>query len=459
MMPQRLRLVVFALLVAAAGCSRSGTYPDRPITLICPWATGGGTDRVSRQVAVFLERDLGVPVNVVNATGGQGVTGHARGLQSRPDGYTLTMMTLELNMLHWRQLTKLTWQDCEPLMSVNEDPAAIFVRKDSPYQTVAELQAVATSDPGRLKASGTSALAAWHLALAGWLISQKLEPDSIVWIQSQGSAPALQELMSGGLDLVCCSLPEARSLLESGDIRCLGVMASQRMALPVFAPYPTLKEQGSDWTLTGWRGIGVPKGTPVEIQDRLKASLRRMVAGETQVNGETFPDFMDRQGFDHTWREGADFASFLKQSDEEFGRIFQQPDFATFNGGPIGPMVFPVLAGVLLLSSLGLMIGAPRSSATQAVRADTSSATTSSCGANAGRWNFALAIAAVAFYALASDSLGFLVTTGLILLTVTWRLRAGLLATLLLTCAAPPLFYLLFAGLLRVSLPVGVLGW
>ncbi len=103
---------LLAILPALAGCARDDKYPSRPITLICPWAAGGGTDRVSRQVAAHLEQDLGVPVSVVNAVGGKGVTGHSRGLSARPDGYTLTMATLELNMLHWSGLTDLTHKDC-----------------------------------------------------------------------------------------------------------------------------------------------------------------------------------------------------------------------------------------------------------------------------------------------------------------------------------------------------------
>ena len=79
-------LIFLSSLVGAIGCQDRGSYPERPIVLICPWSAGGGTDRVSRQIAAQLERDLGVPVNVVNATGGAGVTGHTRGALARPDG-------------------------------------------------------------------------------------------------------------------------------------------------------------------------------------------------------------------------------------------------------------------------------------------------------------------------------------------------------------------------------------
>ena len=88
-------VVALASLAVFVGCGTQQPFPSRPITLICPWSPGGGTDRVSRQMAMQLERRLGVPVNVINATGGSGVTGLTRGARSRPDGYTLMMMTVE----------------------------------------------------------------------------------------------------------------------------------------------------------------------------------------------------------------------------------------------------------------------------------------------------------------------------------------------------------------------------
>src|SRR5690554_6349909 len=92
--PNCFLLLCLAGVFAACG-GQDVEFPDRPVMLICPWAAGGGTDRVARQVAVGLEQELGVPVNVVNATGASGVTGHTRGALARPDGYTITLATAE----------------------------------------------------------------------------------------------------------------------------------------------------------------------------------------------------------------------------------------------------------------------------------------------------------------------------------------------------------------------------
>ena len=461
------RLVVLAgllltMLGAFSGCQQSSVYPPRLITLVCPWAVGGGTDRVSRQMAVFLESELGTPVNVVNATGGQGVTGHSRGIRAKPDGYTISMMTLELSMLHWRNLTDLTWEDAAPLMSLNEDPAALFVKSDSEFQTVKDLEAAIKDRPGKLKASGTAALAAWHLALAGWLISLDQNPTDVIWMPSQGAAPSLQELMTGDLDLVCCSLPEAKSLLVSGDIRCLGVMADERQASDDFKDYPTLKEQGSDWTLTGWRGLGVAKDTPQEIQDKLVTVLKRIVSGEARVNGESWTEFMDNQGFDHTSRPTTDFADFLKRNDELFGTILNRPEFQSVQSGPVGPNVFPAIAGGMFgLSLIAILIGSRRrpvvTTGSSAPETDNQS-TPASEGSTSPRALLlsGSVIAAVVFHMLAADVLGFVLTSAIILFATTKLLGARIFTSAVVAIVASVGIYELFSGLLRVPLPIGV---
>ena len=446
-----------ALLISVCltGCQKSSEYPSRPITLVCPWAVGGGTDRVSRQIAVFLESELGTPVNVVNATGGQGVTGHSRGLRAKPDGYTISMMTLELSMLHWRNLTDLTWEDAAPLMSLNEDPAALFVKADSEFQTVKDLEAAIEDRPEELKASGTAALAAWHLALAGWLISLDQNPTDVIWMPSQGSAPSLQELMTGDLDLVCCSLPEAKSLLVSGDIRCLGVMADDRQASDDFKDYPTLKEQGSDWALTGWRGLGIAKDTPPEIQEKLVTVLKRIVGGKARVNGESFPEFMDRQGFDHTSRPTTEFADFLKRNDEMFGVILNRTEFQSVQSGPVGPNVFPAIAGGMFGLSLIIVLAGASRRPTASITGIAAANNIVDAATPHAIFLSGCAVAAVVFHMLAADTLGFVTTSAIILFLTSKLLGARLLTSAIVAIVASVGIYQLFFGLLRVPLPIG----
>src|SRR6187455_2402407 len=122
-------LAAASLLVAG---SAQAAFPERPITLIVPWAAGGGTDAVARQIANMLERDLKQPVNVVNRIGGSGVVGHTAIAGAAPDGYTIGMITLEINMMHWVGLTTLTSDQFTHFALMNTDAAAIHVKSDSP---------------------------------------------------------------------------------------------------------------------------------------------------------------------------------------------------------------------------------------------------------------------------------------------------------------------------------------
>src|SRR5262245_3559646 len=163
-------LVAATLMFAMAG-GAGAAFPDRPITLVVPWAAGGGTDAIARYIGAALEKELGQPVNVVNRTGGNGVVGHSAVATSTPDGYTIGLITLEINMMHWMGLTQLTHADYTPLALINADPAAIHVRGDSEIKTLNDLIAAIKANPGKLKASGTSQGGSWHLALAGMLKS------------------------------------------------------------------------------------------------------------------------------------------------------------------------------------------------------------------------------------------------------------------------------------------------
>src|SRR4051812_33449097 len=262
-------------LGALATSAWSQTYPSRPVTLIVPWGAGGGTDATARIIGSLLEKELGQPVTVVNRTGGSGVVGHAAIASSPADGYTIGMATVEIGMMHWQGLTELNGASYTPIGLVNADAAGIQVRADSPYKDVKELLAAIKANPGKMKASGTGQGGIWHLAIAGLLRDQKIDPSSVAWVPSNGAAPGLQDMVAGGVDIAPCSLPEARSLIDAGKVRSLAVMSDKPAAL--YPQVPTLKASiGSDWQTAAWRGIVAPKGVPADIQAKLSAAISKI---------------------------------------------------------------------------------------------------------------------------------------------------------------------------------------
>ncbi|HWI82452.1 tripartite tricarboxylate transporter substrate binding protein [Ramlibacter sp.] len=299
-------------LAAAALPAAAQTYPTRPITLIVPWGAGGGTDATARIIGSLMEKELGQPVNVVNRTGGSGVVGHAAIASAPPDGYTIGLATVEIGMMHWQGLTELTGASYTPIGMVNADPAGIQVRVDAPYKNVKDLLAAIKANPGKFKASGTGQGGIWHLAIAGMLRDQKIDPASVPWVPSNGAAPGLQDMVAGGVEIAPVSLPEARSLIDAGKVKSLAIMDVKPSAL--YPKVPTLKaETGSDWTMAAWRGIVAPKGIPNDIRDKLAAVVRKI------ATGKEYNDFMASRGFGVVYAPPEEFGKFMAKSDADLG--------------------------------------------------------------------------------------------------------------------------------------------
>jgi putative tricarboxylic transport membrane protein len=301
-----------AAVLAAANSAWAQGYPSRPITIIAPWGAGGGTDATARIIGSLLEKDLGQPVNVVNRTGGSGVVGHAAIASAAPDGYTLGLATVEIGMMHWQGLTDLTGASYTPLALVNTDPAGVQVRADAPYKSINDLLAAIKANPGKLKASGTGQGGIWHLALAGLLRDQKIDPAAVPWVPSNGAAPGLQDMVAGGVDIAPVSLPEARALIDAGKVKSLVIMNDKPSAL--YPNVPTLKAAiGSDWTTAAWRGMVAPKGIPADARDKLVAALQKIVASKE------YNDFMSSRGYGVVYAGPDDFARYMAKSDSELG--------------------------------------------------------------------------------------------------------------------------------------------
>ncbi len=433
-------LLSSSLAIQLSGCSRVQDYPSQPITLVCPWSPGGGTDRVSRQIASQLEREMGVPVNVINATGGSGVTGHTRGALARPDGYTITMLTVELSMLHWRGLTNITYEDFTPIVQLNRDSAAIFVQADSPYQQLADLEQAVRSNPGKLKASGTAQGGIWHVAVAGWLNACELNGNDVNWISIGGAGPSLQELYAGGVDFVCCALPEADAMTASKKVRSLGVMADQRLAQ--FQSVPTFREQGRDWSIAGWRGIGVPKQTPADRVAKLTTALEKVAASDE------FSKFMGTAGFDISLEAGPKFSKTLATQDELFRDILSSDTFRNVKNENLGLMAFPGIVASLLVVAITYVTYRNRQHKEISFQ----------FRRRAGVQAIAV-VAAIAFFIATVEVLGFVVTATVLLLCLFLLFRVRIPTAVVTACLTSAMIYQVFVVMLRVTLPRGLISW
>jgi tripartite-type tricarboxylate transporter receptor subunit TctC len=306
-----MRALVAGLLLLVASTTHA-QYPQRPVQLIVPWGAGGGTDATARIIASLLEKELKQPFNVVNRTGGSGVVGHQAIASAPADGYTIGMITVEITMMHWVGLTPLKHTDYTPIGLVNADPAGVHVRVDSPYKSVKELIAAIKANPGKMKASGTGQGGIWHLAIAGLLKDQGVDPNALPWVPSNGAAPGLQDMVAGGVEVVPCSVPEARSMIDAGKVRALAIMDANPPAL--YPNVPTLKKElGTDWAIAAWRVIAAPKGIPADAQKTLVAALKKV------YDSKEYRDFMASRGFGVIWADPEGTTKFMAASDASLG--------------------------------------------------------------------------------------------------------------------------------------------
>lgn len=296
-------------------CDFSSTYPSGAIEFIVPWAAGGGTDSVSRFVGLQLADRLGTQVNVVNRDGGGGVIGHTAIANGKADGSVIGMTTVEITMMHWQGLADLDYEDITPVAQVNSDPSGITVAADAPWETIEELLDDARANPGDIVGSGTAIGGIWDLARAGMLLEAGMGVNDIRWVPSAGSAPALQELAAGGIDVTFASLAENATMIEAGEARPLAIMGEERD--PNYPDVPTLKEVGIDFSMGSWRGVSGPAGMDEDIVAELECQVADIVSSDEYV------EFMTTAGFGVDGKDTAAFTDFIVNEDEAKGTIME----------------------------------------------------------------------------------------------------------------------------------------
>lgn len=304
------------------GTSKQTTtsYPTKTVTVVCPWSPGGGTDRVSRFWAGALQKEFDNPFVVVNKTGGSGAVGHSAGATAKPDGHTILMGTFELSTMHWMGITDLTYENYTHLMQLNADAAAIIVKADAPWNSIADFIDHIKTNPDKVKMSGTATGGAWDLARAGMLNAAGVKVQSVIWVPTKGSAPAIVELLGGHVDAICCSVPEAQAQIDAGELKVLAVMSAER--LPEYPDYATVKESNIDWVAVGWRGLMLPKETPPDVVQALLTKCDKI------SSSNEFKDFMKKNNFNITIRGPKDFGDFLRQQDAQWKTVIEAAGYA-----------------------------------------------------------------------------------------------------------------------------------
>jgi tripartite-type tricarboxylate transporter receptor subunit TctC len=248
-------------------------YPTRPITLIVPYAPGGGNDVLARGVAEPMSKTLGQRIVIENHGGAGGSIGTRQVANAAADGYTLGLGgtgTLAVDPTLYPNVGYDSRKDFAPVGLIATSPLIILVNPSLPAHNVRELIALAKAQPGKLNYASAGTGSGIHLGTVLFAVAAGIE---LTHVPYRGTGPALTDLLGGHVALYFSSLPSAVGLVKDGKLRALGVTGLKRS--PTFPDVPTVAEQG----LPGFEavlhyGIVAPAGTPRPIIDKLNAALR-----------------------------------------------------------------------------------------------------------------------------------------------------------------------------------------
>jgi tripartite-type tricarboxylate transporter receptor subunit TctC len=269
-------LAPLAVLAAAFGV-QAADYPikDKPITIVVPFAAGGPTDRVARDLAEAMRKPLGgATVVVENAGGAGGTIGANKVAKSSPDGHTLLLYHIGMatSVALYRNLPYKTLDDFEYVGMVNDVPMTLVGRPSLPANNFAELRTWLNANKGKVNLANAGLGAASHLC--GLLLQSALQLE-MTTVPYKGTAPAMTDLIGGQVDLMCDQTTNTTTQIEAKKIKAYAVTTTKRLTTPALKDLPTLQEAGlKGFEVTIWHGLYAPKGTPPDVLKKVNGALK-----------------------------------------------------------------------------------------------------------------------------------------------------------------------------------------
>ncbi len=281
------KLVTLVALTAIAMASHALDYPTKPVSIIVPFTAGGPTDRVARDLAEAMRKQLGgVSVVVDNVAGAGSSIGSAKAARATPDGYTLLLNHIGMATMPVlvRNLPFKVESDFEYLGLVNEVPMTLVTKPTLPANNYKELSAWLVQNKGKVNLGNAGVGSASHLC--GLLFQNAVQLD-MTTVPYKGTAPAMTDLIGGQIDLMCDQTTNTTSQIEAKKVKALAVTTPKRLATPSLKDLPTLQESGlKDFEVTIWHGLYAPKGTPADVLAKLNSALKAALKD---------PDFIKKQ--------------------------------------------------------------------------------------------------------------------------------------------------------------------
>lgn len=307
-------LVLASLFIINLGAyAAPRDFPARDLTIIVTYAPGGGTDMVTRGLAMAAEKELGVRVLIRNMPSSSGVVGLQAGVNAKPDGYTLVGHSNESFMAPMLGQANYTFDDATPLMLVSVTYAGWHVRSDAPWNSLKEWVDWARKHPGKGKVASLAPGHIWWYAPAALKDLENLEFTIVPY---KGGGPSIPAVLGGHVDVTSCSLNEVLPHVKAGKIKVLGIAAAERNQY--YPQHPTFKEQGYDVVVGAVIGLSMPNGVPKARQKFLHDAFKRA------VNSQQFKDYMAKGGFEIIYKDPEGFKAFSLNLGNTYKRLAEK---------------------------------------------------------------------------------------------------------------------------------------
>jgi tripartite-type tricarboxylate transporter receptor subunit TctC len=311
-------VVCAALICLPAPPALAQTYPNKPITLICPFPPGGATDAISRIIQDAMSQSLGQQLVIENIGGAGGMIAAARAARAAPDGYTIMIhqVALAAGMTLYKNLSFEAEKDFTPIGLINNAASTWAGRPTLPPNNFAEMVKWMKTPGQNIRVAHAGVGSFGHLA--GVLVSQEIGA-SVIQVPYRGAGPALNDLLANEVDLSSISAVQAAPLIKTGKIKAYAIIGPKRFdGLP---DLPTMGEGGyKKLDLNFWHALFAPAGTPRPVIDKLNAALRHALA-DARVK-KTFSDGgMDLFPADQETPEAA--AAMLKSEIKLWGDVIR----------------------------------------------------------------------------------------------------------------------------------------
>jgi tripartite-type tricarboxylate transporter receptor subunit TctC len=280
---KRLLLATTAALLATSAFAE---YPDKPITIVVPFAAGGPTDKVARDLAESLRKPLNATVIIENVGGAGGTLGATKVAKAAPDGYTLLLAHAGISTAPalYRNLQYKTLEDFEYLGMINEVPMTLIAKPTMAANTYPDLIKWLEANRGKVNLANAGLGSASHLCGLMFQSATKMEMQTVPY---KGTGPAMTDLIGGQVDLMCDQTTNTTAQIEGGKVKAYAVTTKQRLHTPALSKLPTLDEAGlKGFNVTIWHAMYAPKGTPKAVVDKVNAALKQALKDPEFVKRE-----------------------------------------------------------------------------------------------------------------------------------------------------------------------------